>query len=268
MKVDKRAAAMTLMTLIAVGLGLRDVKADGIPDQDPLYYSGFLTDNGLPVVGTAAITIDIWPDATSAAMPLCQTVAPAAPVNQGRFRIALASACKTAVSTNKNVWVEVIYGTMSLGRAKVGAVPYAVEAERAGAPTGLLAQQVVPPGAVMAFDLDGCPPGWSVLSTASGRTIIGANPNASNGLSIRTRGQTVGEEAHVLTGAETPSHTHDFPVYGSVGTFSNGDTGLRAIGGSSVATTFGTSQPTRSAGGDQPHNNMQPSLVLLYCKKN
>jgi hypothetical protein len=127
----------TLLALAAIGLaglagfGLRTVLASGIPDMSPLYYAGTLTENGQVVSGQRAITINLWADGTTGTTPLCQTVASAAQVTNGRFRIALATPCKAALNQNNNAWVEVIEGATTLGRSKIGAVPYAVEADHA-----------------------------------------------------------------------------------------------------------------------------------------
>jgi hypothetical protein len=107
------------------------VRADGIPDSNPLYYTGTLTESGQLVSGQRAITVNVWSDGTTPGAPLCQTVASTAQVVGGRFRIALSSSCKDAVNKDNNAWVEVIDGATSLGRAKIGAVPYAVEADHA-----------------------------------------------------------------------------------------------------------------------------------------
>lgn len=91
-----------------------------------------------------------------------------------------------------------------------------------------------------------------------GRTIIGVGQGA--GLTNRTLGAAVGEENHQITEAEMPSHTH---------TVSDTETSSNNAG-SEPGTTQGnttagyTTDPT---GGDQPHNNMQPSLALNYIIK-
>lgn len=114
------------------GFGLHKiVRAEGIPDTTPLYYSGTLTEAGQLVTGTRAITVNLWADGTTAGMPLCQTVASTAGITNGRFRIPLAAVCKAALNQNNNAWVEVVDGATSMGRQKIGAAPYAVEADHA-----------------------------------------------------------------------------------------------------------------------------------------
>ena len=95
-----------------------------------------------------------------------------------------------------------------------------------------------------------------------GRTIIGANDmggEQSDILAIHQAaiGQIGGEEMHQLTEAEMPSHSHDFPK--STGSSNN-------IGPSGGVYSSGGWE-TNSAGGDQPHNNMQPYLALNYIMK-
>jgi hypothetical protein len=136
--VNRRLAAIALGLFglgSLAGFGLKTVLASGIPDTTPLYYSGTLTENGQLVNGQRAITVILWPDATTVGTPLCQTVASTTQVVSGRFRIALASPCKAVFNQYNNAWVEVVEGATSLGRAKVGAVPYAIEADHATSAT-------------------------------------------------------------------------------------------------------------------------------------
>ncbi len=123
--------AAGLVTLGAFGSLAIRAFAEGIPSPNPLYYAGTLTESGVLVNGTRAITVNLWPDAISAGTPLCATVAASVSVDNGRFRVPLASTCKSAINQNPNAWVEVVDGTMSVGRSPVGAVPYAVEADHA-----------------------------------------------------------------------------------------------------------------------------------------
>lgn len=89
-----------------------------------------------------------------------------------------------------------------------------------------------------------------VLPKALGRALAVAG--AGSGLTSRALGQNLGEETHQLTIPEMPSHTH------SVG-IPNGANDASGVGPSPQAPGFYT---TGSTGGDQPHNNMQPSTFL------
>jgi len=87
-----------------------------------------------------------------------------------------------------------------------------------------------------------------------GRTGISAG--TGSGLTARTLGDEIGEEDHTLTISELASHHH---VSGSRGTQKNaGKGGDRYPAGQAVTT---------DTGGDSPHNNMQPSLVINYIIK-
>jgi len=87
-----------------------------------------------------------------------------------------------------------------------------------------------------------------------GRTGLGIG--TGSGLSPRSLGETLGEEEHVLTVGELASHVHD--------------TGNSILLGTSVPPPFDALGPnpfpavTGSTGNDDPHNNMQPSLVINY----
>ncbi|MGH3186444.1 MAG: phage tail protein [Streptosporangiaceae bacterium] len=82
-------------------------------------------------------------------------------------------------------------------------------------------------------------------------------------------GQNGGEQAHTLTIPESPPHTH--AAYGAT---SASDSPIPAGNYLGVAdNTYGplagmtAIQPATvtSGGGSQPHNNMQPYLVLTFC---
>jgi len=89
-----------------------------------------------------------------------------------------------------------------------------------------------------------------------GRAAVGAGQGP--GLSVRTRGDQVGAETHTLTVAQIPSHDHVIPrdnsTPGSIDSYGSTESGGNA----------GNTRPynTLTTGGGQPHNNMQPSLVI------
>jgi hypothetical protein len=138
-----------LVASLLVVLGVcRTVRAQGIPDMNPLWYSGTLTEGGQLVNGTRAITINVWPDGSASTMPLCQTVISNANVVGGVFRVPLASECKASLNGNRNAWAEVVDGATSLGRQKIGAVPYAIESDHAASATSAATAASLTPGPI------------------------------------------------------------------------------------------------------------------------
>jgi microcystin-dependent protein len=86
-----------------------------------------------------------------------------------------------------------------------------------------------------------------------GRSPVGSGTGP--GLSSRFVGQTFGEEQHQLTVAELASHTHSQNNSILLGTVTPPP--LDALGPNPLPSFTG------STGGNQPHNNMQPSGVLV-----
>lgn len=136
---------------------------------------------------------------------------------------------------------------------------------------------LVPVNAVMAFDTrDGCPsPGWRNFDKALGRTIVGADfPNWSGARHLDEKNRTLsprkpddvgGEEIHLLTAEELPSHTHEITLPKKWGTKAGADAGGWGNGEAPNGdATFSTKPP---AGGNKPHNNMPPFIALIFCKR-
>jgi hypothetical protein len=114
--------------------GLRAVFADGIPTTNPLSYSGTLTEGGQLVNAPRQLTVNLWSNGSpqTGEVALCSTNVASTPVINGRFRVALDASCKSEINAHPDAYVEVVVGgTTSVGRAKIGAVPYAVEADHA-----------------------------------------------------------------------------------------------------------------------------------------
>ena len=128
----------------------------------------------------------------------------------------------------------------------------------------------VPSGAVMAFDLGACPTGWADYAAANGRVIVGIG--VGTGLTLRSLGDTGGEETHVLTAAEMPAHSH---TQRATSTAPNNTWPIGAISrnaGNAMYYAGGIVLPvaieeTSNKGSDSAHNNMQPFIDLRYCKK-
>jgi hypothetical protein len=255
------AASIVVSLALSVGYHLGRAKADGPPPQTPLYFAGELEDNDQPVDGAKNIAIKLW-NAVVDGTAVCATTPPPTLVSKGHFRIPLDESCTPAVRAQPDLWVEVLVDGIPIGRSKLGAVPYALEAQRASELTGSLTQALVPSGAVMAFDLDQCPPGWTALASASGRTIVGADAG-------RPRGTLAGVEQVTLSIKELPEHAHTHTIRAAVGSFNtnNPPDPLYSQGGTGVATAYGSSVPSAVQGQGQPFTNLQPSLFLLYCKK-
>jgi microcystin-dependent protein len=110
----------------------------------------------------------------------------------------------------------------------------------------------------------------ALLADGAPHGMIGSNPRipdmrdktmlGSGG--SRTVGTTGGEETHVLTLPETPSHVHP-PSAGAFVVIGAGGGSTLGAGGPAVTSVVGTA----SAGGDGAHNNMQPFMVATYLIK-
>jgi microcystin-dependent protein len=81
----------------------------------------------------------------------------------------------------------------------------------------------------------------------------------SGGVNGDNLGATGGAETHTLTTSEMPSHTH---------TYSESSSGPAARGvGDSTTAVARQNVNSGSTGGDQPHNNVQPTIILNYIIK-
>jgi microcystin-dependent protein len=99
------------------------------------------------------------------------------------------------------------------------------------------------------------------------------HPGQGPGLSLHDLGETGGAETVTLLESEIPAHSHQLTGLGAPANRTN------PIGNSIARSSAGTPfQPPAGAplvpmadvtvtpaGGDQPHNNMQPYLTLNFC---
>jgi len=139
-------------------------RADGIPAMRPLTYAGTLEEGGAPVNGTRNLRLTLWDSATSteSVNTRCITTAAGAMVTNGRFQVVLDAACAGVVRSTPDLWLEIEVNGGSLGRTKLSAVPFAIEANRAAGLTPLAANALIPTGTIVAFGgtADRVPEGW------------------------------------------------------------------------------------------------------------
>jgi microcystin-dependent protein len=106
------------------------------------------------------------------------------------------------------------------------------------------------------------------LPDLRGRVPVG--PGQGPGLTSRNLGESGGVEAETLALAEVPSHTHSFRAGSANGitdrpggsVFARDPAAMPEFG--AVADANLASGAVASAGGGQPHNNMQPFLTVTY----
>jgi hypothetical protein len=126
------AGFVSLIGLVAVSAYLVGrARAAGAPTAQPLTYSGILTDTaGTPLSGAKNIQITLF-DMATAGTQQCSVGPTATMLTSGAFQVVLPAACAAAIHANGDLWIEVFVDGTSLGRTKLGAVPYAIEADHA-----------------------------------------------------------------------------------------------------------------------------------------
>jgi len=129
--------AAATVSVLAVGFVGGRAWAGGIPTKGALTYSGLLQDvAGKPLTGTGHnMEIKLWSTGPAGGTQLCDTtgLAPDFKLDaSGRFSLQLDDTCTGAIGANAGAFVEVILDGSPLGpRTKLGAVPYAIEANHA-----------------------------------------------------------------------------------------------------------------------------------------
>jgi microcystin-dependent protein len=97
------------------------------------------------------------------------------------------------------------------------------------------------------------------------------HPGQGPGLSLHDLGETGGSETVTLLESEIPAHSHSYSVSGQVGLSNTPAAQMLAVGdGINLYAPANNLTPTAPealapAGGDQPHNNLQPYLTLYFC---
>ena len=107
------------------------------------------------------------------------------------------------------------------------------------------------------------------LPDVQGRVPL--HPGQGPGLSLRDLGEEGGSETVTLLLSEIPVHSHSLTASASDGISTSPEANLFAQGagiqewGTNAPNTQFAPQALAPAGGDQPHNNLQPYLTLNYC---
>jgi microcystin-dependent protein len=99
------------------------------------------------------------------------------------------------------------------------------------------------------------------------------HPGQGPGLSLHDLGETGGSDTVTLLVSEIPAHPHALQAAGAPATSKTptGNALARAVGANVYMSASGaplvsmSDQALRPAGGDQPHNNMQPYLTFYFC---
>lgn len=110
--------------------------------------------------------------------------------------------------------------------------------------------------------------GFTWQKALVGLTPIGAGSHTDgNGKKMTfTLGQEYGEYEHKLTVQESASHSHGFQ--GGSALFTQPNQGIKGLGaGNYWQEGVGAIPNTSNAGGDQPHNNIQPSYAVNYWQR-
>jgi microcystin-dependent protein len=113
--------------------------------------------------------------------------------------------------------------------------------------------------------------GQSTFALPNLQGSVPMHPGQGPGLSLHDLGETGGSETVTLLESEIPSHFHQQSVSSQLGLENNPVGQLFAMGdgvnmyGTPGALTPMSDQILPPAGGDQPHNNLQPYLTLNFC---
>lgn len=99
------------------------------------------------------------------------------------------------------------------------------------------------------------------------------HPGQGPGLSLHDLGETGGSDTVSLLESEIPSHSHSMSAYSALGDrlIPVGNALSRVTGATTYIPPAGAALVNMSdnsltpAGGDQPHNNLQPYLTLNFC---
>jgi hypothetical protein len=127
----RRGSWAALACLAIAGYAVHGARAD-IPAQNALVYTGTLTDAaGRALSSPQNVRIALYDAATDGNL-VCERASASTNLDpNGRFQVTMPDLCAAAVAASPDLWVEVSVAGGPLGRAKIGAAPYALEAGNA-----------------------------------------------------------------------------------------------------------------------------------------
>jgi|SRR5579859_567334 len=126
----------------------------------------------------------------------------------------------------------------------------------------------IPSGAVMFFNLTGCPAGWTELTAAQGRYIVALPASGTLGGTDGTplsnlEDRPVGQHSHTIT---DPGHTHSY-INNGINQFYCGSNYCQTQYGATQTTSSSTTGITINPAGTVAGTNA-PYIQLLVCQKN
>lgn len=284
------------------------VHADGAPTVQPLWYSGTVSDGAkVPLTGNHKVTLRLFDSDAPTAAALCVMGPADVRFDEGHFRVDV-SLCDdkkptaTLFASKADLFVELTVDDASkpFALAKVGATPYALEAQNAAAARTAadpLAQQVVPAGMIAMFG-GACPAGWAEYTPLRGRVPRGEpagdlqalDSGGTDDLIVVSHSHPVqaritgGEHVHPYT---DPGHQHGPPGGWNFLTGGGGDPGCSAmlpVGSGfdcgrlttsstvkitiqSASHTHDLSTTTGTSGSSGVGANMQAFREVIFCIK-
>jgi hypothetical protein len=166
-----------------------------------------LTDaSGAPLTSPQSIGIAVY-DAASGGKKVCDQSSQDVAVDvSGRFQITMPDACATAVANEADLWVEVSVASSSLGRSKIGAVPYAIAAGDSARLQGKDPSEFAVPGGMIGMFASSCPTGWSLCDGTSGTpSLVDNYVKAGSAFAASTGSNT---HSHAITGTTSSDGQH------------------------------------------------------------
>ena len=99
---------------------------------------------------------------------------------------------------------------------------------------------------------------------------VAINAGVGPGLTVRTVGDSGGQETHILASSEIPAHTHTMVAGSAVGTVAGPAGQTPGASPPEVGKIYGTTKSANlmspnmvhQTGGSQPHENRMPTLTL------